>query len=226
MEKGVFIVIDGVDGSGKATQTKLLVDRMKQEGLPIETISFPQYGKKSAGALEEYLAGAYGTADEVGPYRASVLFAVDRFDAAQTIRTWLDGGVNVVADRYVGSNMGHQGSKINDWEERRAFFTWEQEFEHKLLGIPRPDINVVLHVPTPVARELMRGRESKHGLAKDIHEANPEHLQKTEDTYLDMVERFDEFKLIECVENNSMLPPEIIHEKIWELLNNRFNLSK
>src|SRR3990172_11995897 len=108
--KGKLIVIDGTDGSGKATQTKLLIKRLKKEGSKTAALEFPQYGAKSAGLIENYLAGLYGTADEVGPYRASVFYAVDRYDASQKIRRWLTEGRVVVADRYVTANMGHQGS--------------------------------------------------------------------------------------------------------------------
>jgi dTMP kinase len=216
--RGGFIVIDGTDGSGKATQTKLLIERLVREGYPAETVSFPQYGKKSCGLVEEYLAGTYGNASEVGPYRASIFYAADRFDASQTIRCWLEAGKNVVADRYVGSNMGHQGSKITDPVERGKFFDWEMHLEHELFGIPRPDMNVVLHVPSQIAMELMKNRESKHGLKQDVHEQDPKHLQAAEDAYLDMTKRFESFQLVECVENGALLSPETIHERVWKLV--------
>lgn len=220
--RGVFIVIDGTDGSGKATQTKLLIDHMNMEGYPVETISFPQYKKKSCGPVEEYLSGAYGSAHEVGPYRSSILYAVDRFDASQTIRCWLESGKNVVADRYVGSNMGHQGSKISDPKERGKFFEWEMELEHEIFGIPRPDINVILHMPAEIAQELMHERDarggSKHGLKKDIHESDPRHLKAAEAAYLDMAERFETFFLVECVVDGKLLPAKTIHERVWSLV--------
>src|SRR3989338_3647825 len=144
MPKGKLIVIDGTDGSGKATQTKLLVDRLNRENHPTVTISFPQYGAKSAGPLEAYLAGKYGSANEVGPYRASILYAVDRYDASARISEDLGNGKIVVADRYVLSNMGHQGGKIAGEQERRKFYAWEDELEHELFHIPRPDLNIIL----------------------------------------------------------------------------------
>ena len=217
-ERGAFIVIDGTDGSGKATQTKLLVGRLREEGRKVETISFPQYGQKSAGPVEEYLSGKYGSAGEVGPYRASMLYAVDRFDASQKIRCWLDASAVVVADRYVGSNMGHQGSKIQDPDERKKFFDWEMHLEHEQFGIPRPDINLILHVPSAIAQELMRNRESKHGLKQDVHEQDPRHLQAAEAAYIDMATRFETFQLIECVEAGSLLSPQQVHALVWNLV--------
>jgi dTMP kinase len=215
---GAFIVIDGTDGSGKATQTDLLVKRLRTERVPVETISFPQYGTKSAGPVEQYLAGAYGSALEVGPYRASIFFAVDRYDASQKMRCWLENGVTVIADRYVGSNMGHQGAKITDPAERTKFFDWDMELEYELFGIPRPDVNVVLHVPAAIAQELAQKNTSKHRLARDIHEEDLRHLEAAERAYVEMTERFETYQLIECVEGGTLLPPAEIHERVWKLV--------
>jgi len=216
--QGCFIVIDGTDGSGKATQTSLLVERLKKEGHSVETISFPKYGDKSAGALEEYLSGKYGQAQDVTARQASVLYAVDRFDAAPQIRSWLSSGVHVIADRYVGSNMGHQGSKIADPKERMDFFHWEMEFEHELMGIPKPDLNIVLHVPTNVVVELMKDRDLKSNLDKDIHEEDIDHLRAAEQTYIDMTKQFVSFQLIECVEDGTLLDRDAIHERVWKTI--------
>ena len=100
---GKFVVIEGLDGSGKSTQSKLLTERLKKEGREVVTIDFPQYGTKSAGLVEEYLNGKYGTAEQVGPYRASVFYACDRYDASSKIKKWLSEGKIVVSDRYIVS---------------------------------------------------------------------------------------------------------------------------
>ncbi len=215
---GTFIVIDGTDGSGKATQTKLLLSRMEQEGFPIKTISFPRYGEKSCGAVEEYLSGKYGSAQDVGPQRSSIFYAIDRHDAAPQIRTWLESGNYVIADRYVGANMGHHGSKIHDNEERQKFFDWAMHLEFEIFQIPVPDLNIILHVPTEIALELTKERESKHGLKKDIHESDPGHLHAAEKAYLDITKRFDQFQLIKCVEDGKLLSRDAIHEKIWRVV--------
>lgn len=215
--KGVFIVIDGTDGSGKATQTKLLVERLKGEGCPVETFSFPQYETKSAGPTEEYLSGKYGTAEEVGPYKASVFYAVDRFDASFKIRAALTEGKIIVSDRYVGSNLGHQGGKIAEQQERLKFFQWNDDFEHNFFDIPRPDLNIVLHVPTEIAQKKTDGRVKK-GVSGDIHESNFQHLKNAENAYLEITKLFKNFKLVECIENGEYLSPEKIHEKIWQII--------
>src|SRR3954468_22900663 len=112
MKKGKFIVIDGTDGSGKATQTKLLVKRLQKSGHKVRIEDFPQYGKKSAGPVEDYLNGLYGSADQLGAYIPSIFYAVDRFAASERIRKHLAAGFIVVSNRYVTSNMAHQGGKI------------------------------------------------------------------------------------------------------------------
>ena len=220
-KQGILLVIDGTDGSGKATQTKLLVNRLEKEGRPVKTISFPQYGTKSAGPVEEYLEGKYGSAHEIGPYRASALYAVDRFDASFKIRKWLDEGFIVIADRYVGSNMGHQGGKITSPEERKKFFEWAMQFEHEFFGIPRPTKNIVLFVPTEISQELARKRNEEsgndHTLSKDIHESDETHLKAASDTYLDLTNIYKEFHLIRCTHEQTLLSREEIHERIWEV---------
>ena len=218
--QGKLIVIDGTDGSGKATQTKLLVARLAKEGYDVETVAFPQYGKKSCGPVEEYLEGKYGSAEEIGPYRASVFYAVDRYDASHDIKKWLLEGKIVIADRYVGSNMGHQGGKILDTEERMRYFEWNYQLEHEIFSIPEPDINFVLYVPTEISIKLAQQRNAtegnKHDLKKDIHEADEQHLSAAAQAYLDLTDRFDSFECIHCVHEEALLPPQTIHENIWK----------
>ncbi|MBN1585601.1 thymidylate kinase [Candidatus Uhrbacteria bacterium] len=211
--RGLFLVIDGTDGSGKATQTKLLIERMGREGWPVETVSFPQYGQPSAGPVEDYLAGKYGAAETVGPKRASILFAVDRYAASAKIRQWLGEGKIVVADRYVASNMGHQGGKIADPTEREAYFRWNDDLEYGVFQIPRPDLNLILHVPCEITQGLLQERD---GDRQDIHQADADHLKNAEKTYIQMAEMFPEMSLIRCCKGRKILTREEIHEMVWE----------
>ncbi len=212
MLSGRFIVIDGTDGSGKETQTKLLIERLRNEGYPVETVSFPQYGRKSAGPTEEYLEGLYGTAQEVGPKLASHFYAIDRYAASFRIRRWLENGVSVASDRWVSANMGHQGGKIHDPAERRAFFAWLDELEYGTFKLPHPDLSIVLHVPAEIGQELARKRDA----VQDIHQRDLSHLKDAEAAYLDMVRLFpDRFKLIECVRDGKLMSREDIHALVW-----------
>lgn len=219
----MFILIDGIDGSGKSIQTELLINRLKKEGKAVEVVSFPQYGQKSAAPIEEYLNGFYGTAEEVGPFRASILYAVDRFAAAPKIKKWLAEGKIVVANRYVASNMGHQGGKIVNFEERKKFLAWNDDLEYNIFQIPRPDLNLILHVPAEIAQQLVdrkAKREYLRGTKRDIHEDDLQHLKNAEKSYLEIAKTFPNFILIECVKNNKLLSIESIHEKIWSVVQN------
>ncbi len=217
--QGKLIVIEGTDGSGKATQTKLLMERLAKEGRKARTLSFPQYGKKSAGPVEEYLSGIYGRADKVSPYAASTFFAVDRLDLALTIRELLRDGFIVVLDRYVDSNVGHQGGKIKDAKERGKFVHWLYDFEYRILNIPKPDIVLVLHINARLGQELAKKRETDKGAHPDSHEGDIEHLENAEKAYLWLTKKYHkDHKLIECVEGGKLLSPEEVHKKVWMCL--------
>jgi len=153
-KKGLFVVFDGTDGSGKATQTELLVKKLRGKGHRVEKIDFPQYGKKSAGLVEEYLNGEYGNAGDVGSYRASIFYACDRYAASFKIKKWLEGGKIVIANRYTAANMGHQGGKLKKNSERKKYFQWLHNLEYNIFEIPKPDINLILHVEASIAQKL------------------------------------------------------------------------
>ncbi len=211
-------MIDGTDGSGKATQTEFLASRLRAAGFAAEVADFPQYGKKSAGLVEEYLNGRYGTAEEVGPYRASILYAADRYDASFQIRKWLDEGKIVISNRYVTANMGHQGGKIANPLERKSYFDWLDKLEYGLFNIPRPDLNLILHVDAAVAQRLVdkKGdREYVGGEKRDIHEADLEHLRNAERVYLEIAKTFPGFSLIECTRAGEIMSREEIAGMVW-----------
>ncbi len=226
-EKGKFIVIDGIDGSGKATQAKLLAETLQKEGFEVAVADFPQYGKKSAGPLEEYLNGAYGKSN---PYIASLLFAVDRYDGSFWIREQLEAGKIVISNRYVTANAGHQGSNIESSAERVRYFKWLDNLEYTLFQLPKPDLNLILHVPAKIAQKLV-DRKSKeqrkyvNGKKRDLLEADLEHLEKAELVFMQIAELFPNTKYIECVENGKLLAPDQIHNKIWNLVR-RLALNK
>ena len=127
MAKGKFIVIEGGDGSGKTTQFNLLKEKLISDGYKLETIDFPQYGQPSAVMLEKYLNGDFGSAKEVGAYRASIFYAIDRYAASFKMKSWLSEGKIVLANRYATSNMVHQAGKIKDSLERDKFLNWLDE---------------------------------------------------------------------------------------------------
>ncbi len=220
VRKGKFIVIDGTDGSGKATQSKMLVEELKLASYRVEEADFPQYGSKSAGLIEEYLNGKYG---QVGPEAASIFYAIDRFDASFKIRQWLEEGKIVVSNRYVTANAGHQGGKIKDEFERLKFFKWLDNLEYNIFGIPKPDLNIILHVPAETAQQLVdkkssKDREYANGKKRDLHEADLQHLKNAEKVYLQIAKLFPNTKLVECLENGSLMSPQQVHNKVWDLV--------
>ena len=213
---GKFIVIDGTDGSGKGTQTRLLVEKLEYAGYNVELADFPQYGKKSAGMVEKYLNGAYGNAHEVGPYRASVFFAVD---ASFQIKKWLNEGKIVISNRYVTANMGHQGGKIKNSEERKKYLDWLYKLEYEIFNIPKPDLNIILHVDAAIAQKLIDQKEEReylHGAKRDIHEADINHLRDAEQVYLEIAKTFPDFELIKCTKEGNILTREEINYMLWE----------
>jgi dTMP kinase len=222
IQRGRFIVIDGTDGSGKATQTNLLVEELMLNGYQVEMADFPQYGAKSAGPIEEYLNGKYG---QVNPKAASIFYAIDRFDASFKIKEWLDQGKVVVSNRYVTANSGHQGGKIDDDAERIKFFRWLDDLEYNIFGIPKPDLNIILHVPAQVAQKLVdlksedkRKYADQENKKRDLHEADLNHLRNAEKVFSEIAKLFPNTKMVECVENRELLSPKQVHNKVWELV--------
>lgn len=216
--KGVFIVIEGTDGTGKATQTKKLTECLQAKGLNVATFDFPQYDSPSSFFVKEYLNGKYGT--EVSPYKASLFYALDRFDAGAKIREALSEGKIVISNRYVASNMGHQGGKIEDPKRRHEYFKWNDEIEYGILGIPKPDLNIVLFVPAEIAQKLVDNKGTRDyvgGAKRDLHEKDLAHLKRAEQVYLEIVRLFpNQFTLIDCMDNNNLMNIDEIHAKVVE----------
>jgi dTMP kinase len=223
-KKGKFIVIDGIDGSGKATQTELLLKRLTKDGHKVKKIDFPRYNDNFFGALVgECLTGKYGNFIEIHPRIASVIYAADRWESSEVIKKWLDQGYVVVADRYVSSNQIHQGGKIKDENDRVAFLEWLDRMEHGTFKIPRPDMIVFLHLPVTLSkalidkRKLEAGKEGRKYMEgkKDIAEEDVKHLADSRASAMKIVEKVNKWKLVECSENNEILPREKIHEMVY-----------
>ena len=157
---GKLIVFEGTDGSGKATQSRLLFERLQREGTDCQKLDFPRYGNPAAAPLEMYLRGAFGThPDDVNAYAASTFFAVDRYASyKQDWGKYYEAGGLLIADRYTTSNAVHQAGKLPDGE-REKYLDWLFGFEYGLLGLPEPSLVFYLDVPTELTERLMRERE-------------------------------------------------------------------
>lgn len=218
--KAKFIVLEGTDGSGKTEQFNLLIRRLKKTGYTVRTVDFPQYGKPSAYFVEKYLKGHYGTWKQVGPYKASIFYALDRYEASKKIIKWLNQGHIVLANRYIASNLGHQGVKIESKLAREKFFSWVNDLELRILEIPKPDINLFLHMPAKISYKLVGHKGAREYLGskkRDIHEQDINHLKIAEKIYLEIVKLFPkDFKIIECTTGGKLLSIQEISEKIWK----------
>lgn len=219
MNKGTLIIIEGGDGSGKATQSFKLVERLNAEGIPARRITFPNYESPSSSLIKMYLGGEFGNSPEsVNPFVASTFYTVDRF--ASFAKEWkadYENGVVIIADRYTTSNLVHQGAKIADTEERRAFFKWLDAFEYGMFGLPKPDGVVFLDVPPEISRQWMIDRASKmDGTdSKDIHERDREHLEKAYHTAVELC-GLEHWIRVSAVDSGRLLDVEQIHHRVWE----------
>lgn len=213
-------MIEGTDGSGKATQTRLLIDRLRREGRKVAEFDFPQYSSPSSYFVQQYLNGEYGALKEIGPHKASLFYALDRFDVGPQIRKAIDSGAVVVSNRYMTTNMAHQGGKISSKSARLTFFKWLHDLEYGILGIPKLDAALILHVPARVSQILVDKKNKRkylHGAKRDIHENDINHLKHAEKVYLEMAAMFPrDFKLIECVERGQIRSINDIHEHVWK----------
>lgn len=221
MKKGNLIIIEGGDGSGKATQSVKLVERLNKEGVNARRITFPNYESPSSSLIKMYLGGEFGSTPEaVNPYAASTFYTVDRF--ASFAKDWkadYENGVVIIADRYTTSNLVHQGAKIEDQVERRAYFKWLDAFEYTLFGLPKPDGVVFLDVPPSISRQWMIDRTSKMDGTdtKDIHERDQEHLDKAYRTAVELC-GLEKWIRVSAVDSGFLLDVEQIHIRVWEAI--------
>lgn len=214
-----LIVIEGLDGSGKATQAKRLTEALVEKGIPVREVSFPDYGSDSSALVRMYLSGQFGTdPQDVNAYAASSFFAVDRF--ASYKKDWhrdYARGV-VIADRYTTSNAVHQCSKLpkEQWED---FLNWLFDFEYKKLGIPAPDRVIYLNVDPAVSQALMTARYSGDESKKDIHERDIAYLRHSREAAAYCAEKLG-WETVDCCRDGQMRSIEDIHKDVMKLLEN------
>jgi len=220
-ETSLFLGIEGGDGSGKGTQAEILAKQQRALGRRILSVSFPRYGEFSAVLSEKYLRGEYGSANDVHPELASLTYALDRYAASKEIREYLDDGDLVIADRFVASNLAHQGSKIDDENERRAFYERLMNIEFGILGIPKPNKSIVLLVPSSVAQQNVdkKSTRSYTSAKRDVHEADAGHLDKAKRGYEELCKLFpDEFIAIDAVDKDGkMRSPFSVNKEIQKV---------
>ena len=215
---GKLIVFEGTDGSGKATQTKLLCEALKENGIAFQEIDFPRYGKPSAAMVQEYLDGNLGKKPgDVNAYAASMFYAMDRFASyKQDWGTFYEQGGLIVADRYTTSNAVHQASKLPD-EERNVYLDWLFDTEYRLLGLPKPDLVIYLDMPTEITEKMRRKREQATGTHADIHEQDEAYLQRCRANAKEVVKTCG-WTIIDCAKGDEPRTPEDIHEQVMGIV--------
>lgn len=214
---GKFIVIDGPDGSGKKTQTELLIKRLKKIKKKAALIDFPQYEDFFGKMVRRYLNGEFGGLNDVSSYLASILFAANRWRAKEKIEKYLKSGYFVISNRYVESNMAHQGAKINKKTEREKYLKWLNELEYEIFKIPHADAIFYLDVPVDVSQKLMDARDKK-----DIHEADVKYLKKVQKSYRELCRGNKHWLDILCVKDKKLMSKNDISDLIWEVFSRKF----
>lgn len=221
--RGKIIVIEGTDCSGKETQSKLLVKKLKEAGINAERFGFPCYetatGKIVGGPLlgKKYIGESYFLEGlpNVDSKIVSLYTAADRKYNIKLIIDKLNAGINVVLDRYVYSNMAFQGAKFKDDLQRLQFFEWIESLEFGLLELPKSDINIFLHMNIDQTIELLSKRKEDG----DANERCPEYLKKCEQTYLLLASKYN-FKTIECVKNDKIRDIDDINNELYRFVFN------
>ena len=223
MSRGKLIVIEGTDCTGKETQAKLLLKRLKSDGIKIEERAFPMYdtptGKIIGGALlgKSHIGeSVFPNASKVDPKVAALYYAADRLYNIGEINRMLDDGINVILDRYVESNMGHQAGKLKDKQEKLAMMNWLESLEYNLLKLPRPDLVLFLYMPYQYTIEL----RNKRGEAPDEVEKDVNYLHNAEETYSMMAEKYN-YDIVHCVKDERIRTIEEISDDVYNLVKNK-----
>lgn len=219
-----LIIIEGLDGSGKSTQTSLLVDYLNESGVDYKKIKLPDYDSPSSTLVNMYLAGDFGKcADDVNAYAAGAFYAVDRFASYKL--NWkndYEKGTVIVADRYATSNSIYQMEKIDksQWDE---YLSWSEDFEYNKIGIPKPHLVIFLDMPIEISQKLMTSRYNGDEAKKDVHEANVEFLNNCRKSALYAAKK-QGWKVIECSDGTEPYSIENIHDKIIKLVEEELNI--
>ena len=221
--KGKLIVIDGTDGSGKATQVALLVKQLKKDGHKVKIVDFPEDYKNFFGAfIGHCLSEQYYHFLNVHPKIVSVLYAADRWQSSEEMKKWLKEGYIIIANRYVSANQIHQGGKIKNAKKRNDFLKWLNKMEYEVFKIPKPDLTLYLSLPIKIVLELIEKRSSskmqreylKRG--KDVHEADENFLINSRKSAMKLEKEVPNFIKIECSKGGKILSREEVHQMVYE----------
>lgn len=223
-----FVVIEGLDGSGKTTQVNKLLKYLEVKQVKFKYLHFPRLEQGVYGEMvARFLRGELGKLDEVHPYLVALIYAGDRKDASLEIKKWIEEGYHVFVDRYVCSNIAYQGAKLENIDEKQQLAEWIGDLEYNYHKIPKPEMNIFLDVPFSFTeKKLSEGREGadrEYLMGKeDIHEADMGFQKNVKEMYLWQAQAYEDFEIINCKgSDNEMLSPDNIFDKIIKTL--KFN---
>ena len=220
---GYLVAIEGIDGSGKGTQAKRLLERLKAEGQRATLLSFPRYDATFFGrAVGDFLNGAFGSLDQVHPFFSALLFAGDRFESRSLLADALGGNDVVVLDRYVASNVAHQAARLEGSARERLIAAIEY-LEFELYQLPRPDLVVLLDLSVSQAQHLIANKPARSYTERsaDIQEADADYLARVRDLYLDLARSESNWSVIGCEQHGSLRAVVDIAEEIGSLVLSR-----
>lgn len=215
--RGLLIAIEGIDGSGKHTQAKLLEHSLVSLGHRVFATGFPQYESWFGTMVGKFLNGDLGPLETVDPHFTALLYAGDRFESKARIEGALTDGKIVLIDRYVGSNLAHQVARARP-EKRAEFLRWIEHLEYSIYGLPRENLILYLRVPPSQAQKLVaqKNERSYTAATHDIQERNLRHLEDAAEMY-DMLSRSRPWATVQCYDaqsNTLRLPEDIAQETL------------
>lgn len=216
----MFVVIEGIDGSWKWTQVKLVSEKLRSMWKKIKVLDYPRYGEKTAFMVEKYLNWEYGR--DVWAKKASIFYAIDRFDHSIELQKDLEEYDYIISNRYVSASMIHQAWKITDTKQRQEFLDWLEDLEYNIFGIPKPDKTIFLNVSPQMSQRLVLKKQDREYLKwdkkMDLHEEDKNHLSNAHAAAIEALEKYDDWVKIDCEEDGEMKSMETITGLILEEL--------
>jgi dTMP kinase len=225
-DRGKFIVLEGIDGSGKRTQLEMLARAFSGRGIPCAQISFPRYDGFFGQLVARFLNGEFGPLEAVDPHFSALLYAGDRLEAKPEIEAHLAAGRTVLSDRYIGSNLAHQGARVGR-AKRNAFLEWLSRLEYEIYALPAEDLVIYLRVPPTVARGLVakKGARGYTKKKRDLQEASLAHLEAAASVYDHLAHR-PMWRTVECAAVNGSAESNATHTRAQKRSHKRVGASR
>ena len=221
--RGKLVVLEGIDGSGKRTQLEMLARAMQTRGIAHATIGFPRYEGFFGRMVAQYLNGEFGTLVDVDPHFSALLYAGDRFENKKLLESYLAEGKLVLADRYIASNLAHQGARVPP-KRFPEFLRWLEKLEYGLYALPEEDLVIHLHLSAARAQKLVGKKRARNYTRRrrDLQEASLAHLQSASRIFERLARRRN-WATVECISarNSTLRPPEEIHREIMAIMDQR-----